>query len=58
MRTLGIKEIMATIPHRQPFLLVDKAEIIEEGKKAGVATPWNDVIYKLLKIKEASYTKH
>ena len=33
MRTLGIKEIMATIPHRQPFLLVDKAEIIEEGKK-------------------------
>ena len=34
MRTLGIKEIMATIPHRQPFLLVDKAEIIEEGKKA------------------------
>lgn len=31
--------------------------VIEEGKKAGVATPWNDVIYKLLKIKEASYTK-
>lgn len=34
MRTLDIKDIMATIPHRQPFLLVDRAEIIEEGKKA------------------------
>lgn len=34
MRTLGIKDIMDTIPHRQPFLLVDRAEIIEEGKKA------------------------
>jgi len=34
MTTLGIKEIMDIIPHRQPFLLVDKAEIIEDGKKA------------------------
>ncbi|HIR00470.1 MAG TPA: 3-hydroxyacyl-ACP dehydratase FabZ [Candidatus Scybalocola faecavium] len=34
MRTLGIKEIMDILPHRHPFLLVDKAEIIEEGKKA------------------------
>ncbi|MBS5523392.1 MAG: 3-hydroxyacyl-ACP dehydratase FabZ [Clostridiales bacterium] len=34
MKTLGIKEIMEIIPHRHPFLLVDKVEIIEEGKKA------------------------
>lgn len=34
MTTLGIKEIMDIIPHRQPFLLVDRAEIIEDGKKA------------------------
>lgn len=34
MRTLGIKEIMDILPHRHPFLLVDKAEIVEEGKKA------------------------
>lgn len=34
MTTLGIKEIMDIIPHRQPFLLVDRAEIIEPGKKA------------------------
>lgn len=34
MRTLGIKEIMDILPHRHPFLLVDRAEIIEEGKKA------------------------
>ena len=29
--------------------------VIEEGKKAGVPTPWNNVLYKLLKIKEAAY---
>ncbi len=34
MKTLGVKEIMQILPHRHPFLLVDKAEIIEEGKKA------------------------
>ena len=33
-RTLGIKEIRQSIPHRFPFLLVDKVEIIEEDKKA------------------------
>lgn len=33
MTTLGIKDIMNILPHRQPFLLVDKAEIIEEGVK-------------------------
>ncbi|MBB5264408.1 3-hydroxyacyl-[acyl-carrier-protein] dehydratase [Catenibacillus scindens] len=34
MRTLDIKDIMEILPHRQPFLLVDRAEIVEEGKKA------------------------
>lgn len=34
MTTLGIKDILDILPHRQPFLLVDKAEIIEEGTKA------------------------
>lgn len=34
MVTLDIKDIMEIIPHRQPFLLVDRAEIIEEGKRA------------------------
>jgi len=27
-------DIMNTIPHRFPFLLVDRVEIVEEGKKA------------------------
>ncbi len=31
---LNIVDIMNTIPHRFPFLLVDRVEIIEEGKKA------------------------
>lgn len=31
---LGIKEIMEIIPHRSPFLLLDRAEILESGKKA------------------------
>lgn len=31
---LGIKEIMEILPHRQPFLLVDRAEIIVPGQKA------------------------
>ncbi|MGL4989993.1 MAG: 3-hydroxyacyl-ACP dehydratase FabZ [Sarcina sp.] len=30
---LGIKEIKEIIPHRYPFLLVDKVESIEDGKK-------------------------
>lgn len=37
MKTLGIKEIMEVLPHRQPFLLVDKVELPEtpeDGKKA------------------------
>ena len=31
---IDIKEIMKIIPHRQPMLLVDRAEIVEEDKKA------------------------
>lgn len=31
---LGIKEIQAIIPHRSPFLLVDRIDEIELGKKA------------------------
>lgn len=30
---MDIKEIMDTIPHRYPFLLIDKIISIEEGKK-------------------------
>lgn len=32
--SLGIKEIQEILPHRYPFLLVDKIEELEEGKKA------------------------
>lgn len=31
---LNIQEIMETIPHRYPFLLVDKIVELEEGKRA------------------------
>ncbi len=31
---LDVKQIMEIIPHRYPFLLVDRAEIMEEGKGA------------------------
>lgn len=31
---LGIKEIMDILPHRQPFLLIDKVDITEPGKKS------------------------
>ncbi len=31
---LNTKQIMEIIPHRYPFLLVDKAEIIDDGKAA------------------------
>jgi len=32
-KTINIEEIMEIIPHRYPFLFVDKVEILEEGKK-------------------------
>lgn len=31
---MDIKQIMETIPHRQPFLLVDRIEELEPGKRA------------------------
>lgn len=31
---LNVKQIMEILPHRYPFLLVDKAEICEDGKGA------------------------
>ena len=31
---LDIKQIMEIIPHRNPFLLIDKIESLEEGKSA------------------------
>lgn len=34
LRTLGITDIHQHIPHRYPFLLIDKVEIHEEGKRA------------------------
>ena len=32
VRTISCEEILKIIPHRYPFLLVDKVEIIEENK--------------------------
>lgn len=32
--TMDIKEIMEIIPHRQPFLLIDRIEELEPGKRA------------------------
>ena len=34
MSLMNITEIMDTIPHRYPFLLIDAIEEIEEGKRA------------------------
>ena len=34
LRTIDIKTIKKLIPHRYPFLLVDKVDVIEEDKKA------------------------
>ncbi len=33
MLVMNIQEIMATLPHRYPFLLVDRIEELEEGKR-------------------------
>ena len=34
IRTLMIEDIQKAIPHRHPFLLVDRVHVVEEGKKA------------------------
>ncbi|OVE77641.1 3-hydroxyacyl-[acyl-carrier-protein] dehydratase FabZ, partial [bacterium F11] len=31
---MDINQIMEAIPHRYPFLLIDRVDILEEGKKA------------------------
>ena len=34
VRTMNINQIMDAIPHRFPFLLIDRVDVIEEGKYA------------------------
>ena len=34
VRTMDVTAIMAAIPHRFPFFLVDRIDVIEEGKRA------------------------
>lgn len=33
IREIGINEILKLIPHRYPFLLVDKVSIVKEGEE-------------------------
>ena len=47
---LDIRDIMEIIPHRQPMLLVDKVEILEEEKRA--------VGYKGVTFNEAFFAGH
>lgn len=47
---LGIKEIQEIIPHRYPFLLIDKVEELEEGKRV--------VAYKNVTINEYFFQGH
>lgn len=48
--SLNIKEIMEIIPHRYPFLLIDKVESMEPGKKA--------VAYKNVTMNEYFFQGH
>ena len=48
--TLDVKEIEKIIPHRYPFLLVDRVVIIEDGKKA--------IGYKNITANEPQFTGH
>jgi len=47
---LDIKEIMDIIPHRQPFLLIDRVEELEPGKRA--------VAYKNVSYNEPYFAGH
>ena len=47
---LDIKQIMEILPHRYPFLLVDRAEVMEEGKGA--------IGYKNVTINEPFFQGH
>lgn len=49
-KILDITEIMKTIPHRFPFLFVDKVEILEEGVKG--------LGYKNVTINESYFQGH
>ena len=49
-KTLNIEEIMEIIPHRYPFLFVDRVEILEEGVKG--------IGYKNVTINEAHFQGH
>lgn len=49
-RILNIEEIMEVIPHRYPFLFVDRVEILEEGVKG--------IGYKNVTINEAHFQGH
>jgi 3-hydroxyacyl-[acyl-carrier-protein] dehydratase len=50
MTLLNIEEIMNLLPHRYPFLLVDKLQIIEPGKQA--------IGFKNVTINEPFFTGH
>jgi len=50
MTELDIKEIMKTIPHRYPFLLIDRVVELEEGKRA--------VAIKNVTMNEPQFTGH
>ena len=50
MTELDIKEIMKTIPHRYPFLLIDRVIELEEGKRA--------VAIKNVTMNEPQFTGH
>lgn len=49
-KILNVEEIMQTIPHRYPFLFVDKVEILEDGVKG--------IGYKNVTINEAHFQGH
>ncbi len=50
MKTYNIKDIMQIIPHRQPFLFVDKVEVMEPGK-SGIG-------YKSVTVNESFFAGH
>lgn len=50
MAALGIQEIMEIIPHRQPFLLLDRVEELEPGVRA--------VAYKNVTYNEPFFAGH
>lgn len=50
MKSYDIKDIMKLIPHRQPFLFVDKIHVTEEGK-SGTG-------YKMVTINEPFFQGH